>query len=423
MKIKITSLGCRLNQSEADSISTLLQMRGHEITSGNDADIFIINACAVTLRSERKTRQIMYRAMNFTGKDQPERIIVTGCSGEDIVSHKSITYISNDHKYLIPDLVEGNISPEELRGKSIGRFQFTPPVKSSTNRVNLKIQDGCDNFCAFCIIPSLRGKPQSKPVNQIKEEFRQLLDHGYREIILSGVNIGKYHDNGHSLAFLVSELLNFGGDYRIHLTSMDPELTDNELINLFKASNMVKHLHLSLQSGSNTVLQRMNRAYTAKKYLEVVEGLKSIDEDFNFTTDIIVGFPGETPEEFQETQKLVQKVGFSHIHTFRFSPRPETVAASMPQQVKENIKTERSMVITKLFREQKKCYYEKFNKRESILLTEKVKGEVTTGHNEYYIPIEVNRRLHRNRFYPVLTMVKESGNILDGNIIENHCTD
>ncbi len=416
MKIKMTSLGCRLNQSEADSISTLLQMRGHEVTTDNDADIFIINACAVTLRSERKTRQLMYRAMNFTGEGQPGKIIVTGCSGESIISDKNITYISNDHKYLIPDLVEGNISPEELKGEVAGRFKFPPPVKSSTNRVNLKIQDGCDNFCSFCIIPSLRGTPVSKPMRQIKEEFHRLIDSGYREIILSGVNIGKYSDNGRKLAFLVSQLLNFAGDYRIHLTSMDPDLTDDELLSLFGESNMVKHLHLSLQSGSNTVLKRMNRDYKAEKYLKVVERLKSIDRDFNFTTDIIVGFPGETQEEFRETEELVREVGYSHIHTFRFSPRPGTVAATMPDQVREQIKTERSSAITELFLKQKRDYYKRFNNRESLLLTEKVRGNMTTGHNEYYIPVEVSHRLERNSFYPVRTMVNESGKALTGSL-------
>ncbi len=417
MKIKITSLGCRLNQSEIESVSTLLQMRGHEITFSNDADIFIINSCAVTQKSERKTRQIIYQAMGFTGENTPRRIIVTGCSGDEIKTDRNITYISNDHKYLIPDIIDENISAEELETDTAARFRFTPPLMSSTSRVNLKIQDGCDNFCSYCIIPFHRGTPVSKPMDQVLTEFQTLLEHGYKEIILTGVNIGKYRHEGEGLPGLLERLLKIKGKYRLHLTSLDPDCTENSLLELFAHEKMVRHLHLSLQSGSNSVLERMNRPYTGEKYLQVADKLKSIDMDFNFTTDVIAGFPGESDSEFRDTLNLIKNVGYSHIHTFRFSPRPGTKAAVMESQIPEIVKTERSKIITDLCHEQKLNYYSRFNNRKSTVLTEKTGKDFTTGHNEYYIPVEIGSELEKNSFHAVNTILDEKNYVLKGTLV------
>jgi threonylcarbamoyladenosine tRNA methylthiotransferase MtaB len=416
MKIKIISLGCRLNQSEIESVSTTLQNSGHEITRGDNADIYIINSCAVTVRSERKTRQLIYQALAKTGFSGKEKIIVTGCAPEDISGDSRITYLSNDHKYMIPEIVDGlDMSRSEM---TPSRFNFDAPVKCSTNRVNLKIQDGCDNFCSYCIIPHTRGVPVSKPFDSVVTEFRELLDSGYKEIILTGVNIGKYSDGGKDLAELAEVILSLNGEFRLHLTSLDPESASHRLLDLFSEERMVKHLHLSLQSGSNTVLKRMNRPYNSDEYISVSEYLKEVDQDFNFTTDIIVGFPGETETEFNETLSLVKQVGFSHIHTFRYSPRPGTAAAEMGNAVPEIVKTERSRELIKLFNEQKVNYYKRFSGREGIMLSEKFIKGVTTGFNEHYIPVEINERLPKNCFIKVNTVYNDSRNILTGTL--NH---
>lgn len=414
MKIKIVSLGCRLNQSEIESVSTTLQNFGHEITKGDDADIYIINSCAVTVRSERKTRQLIYQALAKTGYSGKERVIVTGCAPEDIASDQRITYLSNDYKYMIPEVVEKH--EESSATMEPSRFRFDTPVKCSTNRVNLKIQDGCDNFCSYCIIPHTRGVPVSKPVSLILKEFRELLDNGFREIILTGVNIGKYSDGKSGLADLAAAILTLNGEFRLHLTSLDPDSASESLLSLFSDNRMVKHLHLSLQSGSDTVLKRMNRPYNRNDYIKVSQNLKIIDRDFNFTTDVIVGFPGETESEFSETLSIVKEVGFSHIHTFRYSPRPGTKAAEMENAVPENIKTARSRELIELYNNQKARYYRNFTGKTGVFLSEKYHSGVTTGFNEHYIPVEIHKKLEKNCFFKITTVYNENKNILTGTL-------
>lgn len=414
MKIKIVSLGCRLNQSEIESVSTTLQNSGHEITAGDDADIFIINSCAVTVKSERKTRQLIYQALAKTGNPGRERIIVTGCAPEDISADPRVTYLSNDHKYMIPQIINGLSA--DISKMAPSRFNFDTPLKCSTNRVNLKIQDGCDNFCSYCIIPHTRGVPVSKPFASVIKEFRELLDNGYKEIILTGVNIGKYGSGENGLAHLVGSILSLSGKFRLHLTSLDPDSASAELLSMFGDERMVKHLHLSLQSGSDTVLKRMNRPYNRAEYISVSESLKKIDANFNFTTDVIVGFPGETESEFYDTVSLIKEVGFSHIHTFRYSPRPGTAAAEMGNAVPEIIKTERSRVIIELFNRQKQDYYKKFSGRNGTLLSEKYTRGVTTGFNEHYIPVEISEKLPKNSFFEIKTIYNERKNLLTGTI-------
>lgn len=416
MKIKIESLGCRLNQSEIESVSTELQNMGHEIVISGDADIYIINSCSVTGRSERKARQLIYRALDKTGGRDSKRIIVTGCATESIKTDRNITYVSNDHKYLIPEIIGGAASGYEKMKPA--RFGYAAPLKCSTNRVNLKIQDGCDNFCSYCIIPFLRGEPQSRVFKDIISEFRLLLDNGYKEIILTGVNIGKYNDAGRALPELVAGILELQGEFRLHLTSLDPESASDELISLFADRRMVKHLHLSLQSGSDSVLRRMNRPYTRAVYIDAVNKLKGIDPDFNFTTDVIVGFPGETDEEFSDTVSIVKEAGFSHIHTFRYSPRPGTEAANMDDAVPEIVKTGRSKTIIDLYMKQKDLFYGKFDGRTGTFLSEKSRGGVTAGFNGHYIPVEIAEKLPRNEFFNIRTEYSHGSYKLKGFIIK-----
>jgi threonylcarbamoyladenosine tRNA methylthiotransferase MtaB len=416
MKIKIESLGCRLNQSEIESVSTALQNMGHDIVTSGNADIYIINSCAVTGRSERKARQLIYRALDKTGGTDRKRIIVTGCATDALKTDGNITYVSNDHKYLIPEIIDGIASGYEKMKPA--RFGYTAPLKCSTNRVNLKIQDGCDNFCSYCIVPLMRGEPQSRTYNDIISEFRLLLDNGYKEIILTGVNIGKYHDREYDLAGLVSGILQLAGDFRLHLTSLDPDTVPDELLSLFADRRMVKHLHLSLQSGSDTVLRRMKRPYTRAEYSDAVNKLKAVDPDFNFTTDVIVGFPGETDEEFSDTVSLVKEAGFSHIHTFRYSPRPGTEAALMEDAVPEIVKTERSRIIIDLYMKQKDDFYRRFHEKNSVFLSEKFRNSVTTGFNEHYIPVEISEKLPRNEFFNIRTEYSAGSYKLKGFIIK-----
>ena len=415
MKIKITSLGCRLNQSEIESVSTVLQDRGHSIVSSDDADLFIINSCAVTGKSEAKVRNVIARAL--AAENRTAMIIVTGCSTDEFKDNQRITYISNDYKYLIPEIIEKKKSLNDLLIAAPSRFDYAPPVKSSRVRGNLKIQDGCDNFCSYCIIPYTRGVPVSRDAGTIIKDFNELTAKGYKEIILTGVNIGKYRDGSTSLSRLIREILKNDFPFRLHLTSLDPESADDDFIRLFKDPRMVKHLHLSLQSGSDSVLSRMNRPYRRSHYIEVTEKIKTLVEDFNFTTDVIVGFPGETESEFDDTVTISREVGFSHIHTFRYSPRPGTKAYSLEDSVAGSVKKTRSKVITDLVMELKRDYYSRFNNRKSIFLSEKGRRGITPGFNEYYIPVEVESDIAENQFHNVTTIFNEMKYNLTGTIL------
>ena len=418
MKIMISSLGCRLNQSEIQSVSTVLQDRGHEITISDDADVVIINSCTVTRRSEQKTRQMVNRAVDsMSGRPVPGMIIVAGCIADRIRHEDGAWYVPNDFKHLIPDLIDDpGILARGLGPDAKSRFGFSAPLKASTSRVNLKIQDGCDNFCSYCIVPLARGAPQSKPAGQVADEFSRLIGAGYREVVLAGVMIGSYAADGLSLAGLVERLAAVDGDFRLHLTSLSPRYVTPELIDLLAGGKMVKHLHLSLQSGSDAVLARMNRPYTRDEYRSLADRIRSRIPDFNLTTDVIVGFPGETEEEFRDTLELVRVVGFSHVHTFRYSPRPGTAAHAMGDPVTGAEKHRRSRAIIERSAVQKREYYGRFNGRRSRILSERTRRGVTTGFNEYYVPVEVPEPLPRNRFFSVTTVLDPGRPVLNGDI-------
>ncbi len=417
MKIKISSLGCRLNQSEIQSISTSLMEMGHEITRSDDADVIIINSCAVTRRSEQKTRQLVNRAVKSRrDRRSPGTIIVAGCVANAVLKEDGVIYVPNDYKHLIPDLIaDPEILDRPGRDRG-GRFHYPAPVKTSACRVNLKIQDGCDNFCSYCIVPLVRGAPQCKPAGRVMEEFARLIGAGYREIVLTGAMIGKYGDGGLDLAGLIGRLAAVKGEFRIHLTSLSPVYVTPELIGLLAGERLVKHLHLSLQSGSDAVLARMNRHYRRGEYLSITERIRGRIPDFNLTTDVIVGFPGETEKEFADTLDLVRDVGFSHVHAFRYSPRPGTAAYLMDDSVPGAEKIRRSRALIARCAGQKREYYGRFNGRRSLFLSERTRAGVTSGFNEYYVPVEVPEQLARNRFFTVTTLLDRERPVLTGRV-------
>lgn len=416
MKIKISTLGCRLNQSEIQSVSTVLLDRGHEITLSDDADVVIINSCTVTGRSEQKTRQLINRATESM-RSRQGKIIVAGCIARSIRVEEGIVYVPNDYKHLIPDLIDDPSILDRTGPDAKSRFSYAAPVKSSTSRASLKIQDGCDNFCSYCIVPLARGAPQCKPADQALDEFTRLVAAGYREVVLTGVMIGKYRDGGLDLAGIVDRLTAVEGDFRVHLTSLSPRYVTPALIELLAGGKMVKHLHLSLQSGSDAVLSRMNRPYTRDEYRSLTERIRARMPDFNLTTDVIVGFPGETEDEFLDTLDLVRDVGFSHVHTFRYSPRPGTAARALGDTVPGTEKTRRSCAIIEQYAAQKREYYGRFTGRESVFLSERTRRGITSGFNEYYVPVEVHEPLARGRFFTVTTELDTERPVLNGRII------
>lgn len=414
MNISIKSLGCRLNQAELQSIITQLKELGHTITKSNEADVAIVNSCVVTHTSERKTRKLIYGARREVR--QNGHVIVTGCYAEGYRTEGNTIYLSNDYKHLIPELIEnGFVLPEEDGPLPQDRFNYSTPSGSLRTRINLKIQDGCDNFCSYCIIPYVRGRSISRPLKEIVNEFKALLDAGFKEFLLTGVSIGNYQDTeGHTLSDLVGTLLKEEGDYRIHFSSLSPVTLTPEIISFFGDRRLVKHLHLSLQSGSNHILKAMNRTYTRESYLDSIKQIRAVDPLFNFTTDLIVGFPGEREKDFRDSVELVKEADFSHIHTFRYSIREGTRAAALPDQVDEEIKKERSQEIIKLYGNQKETYYQKFDNRIDRVLTEKSKGSFTPGFNDYYIPVRIAGEVERNMFATVKSTYTKGNTFLEG---------
>ena len=411
-KINIASLGCRLNQSEIQSVITILKSRGHVITQRDDADIFIVNSCKVTLHSERKTRKLIYQAERASKKNS--RIIVTGCCADKPERQGNILFIPNDYKHLIPDIIDEVIDVPEITKFPPSRFSLPAPTAGTTTRINLKIQDGCDNFCSYCIIPFTRGRAQSKAMDAVLNEFNDLLGAGYREIVLTGVMIGNYRHENAGLADLVSSLLDIPGEFRLHLASISPAYVTDRLIDLLDHDRLVRHLNISLQSGSDSILARMNRGYCSADYYRLVDKIRKKDNDFNLTTDVIVGFPGEGDDDFTETMSLIRNAAFSHIHTFRYSPRPGTAAFESDNTVSEEIKKERSIKVINLYLKQKEAYYAKFEGRESVLLSEKSYNGRTRGFNEYYVPVEMDRVLDRNTFIRIKTHAQPGAPRLQG---------
>ncbi|MDR3236957.1 MAG: MiaB/RimO family radical SAM methylthiotransferase [Spirochaetia bacterium] len=415
MKFAVMSLGCRLNTAEIQSLSTALQEAGHELTDRDNACLHIINSCGVTAASERKTRRLLYRSIECARPGI--KIILTGCCAETQRREGSIYYISNDYKYLIPDIVSDWSLFERIETRGASRFAFKPAKRSSKTRINIKIQDGCDNFCTYCVIPIVRGAPVSRPLSAVLDELRELADAGYKEFLLTGVCIGSYSYDGQGLPYLLEKLLLVPGNFRVHLSSISPLAVDEHIADILQHPKMVKHLSLSLQSGSGRILEKMNRGYSPSAYMEKLELVRKKNQTFNFTTDIIVGFPGETDDDFAATLELVRSAGFSHVHIFRYSPRPGTKAAQMTDRVPEHVKSARGKILSRQCAAQKKKYYESFQERESVFLSEGAKNGVSRGFNEYYVPVESNTVLPANEFFRIRTRFSEKRSILTGDVL------
>jgi threonylcarbamoyladenosine tRNA methylthiotransferase MtaB len=392
-KIAFKTLGCRLNQYESDSVTTDFINAGYDIVDfSEDADAYVVNTCTVTNMSDHKSRQIY----NQVYKRNPDAVlVVTGCMvnnhKDDLETNDRITYtIENDRKgsifNLLDSLFKGEIiSPDELKQD---RFGFGAAERSIRTRAMIKIQDGCDNFCTFCIVPHVRGRAESRSFSDIDKNIRQALDFGYKEIVLTGVNIGRYEKDGLNFEDLVEKVLGIPGDFRVRISSIEPEGFGDKLFNLFQNPKLTPHLHLCLQSGSDKILLAMRRQYTVDDFRTMVEKIRKLIPDFNFTTDIMVGFPGETEAEFRETCAVAEEIGFSHIHTFKYSIRKGTRAERMPEQVSEKIKTERSLIIREISEENTRKYRSSFIGKNQIVLVEKIDAtRYAKGYGEHYFPV------------------------------------
>ncbi len=399
MKVKFITLGCKTNFYESQSMSELFRRAGYNVVEKGIADVYVINTCAVTGTGEQKSRQQIRKAK----RENPNAIIaVAGCYSQtepEAVSRidEVDVMIGTGGKGKIVELVgsaiKGNrvIEHSDVMKERVFE-ELCITSDQSRIRANLKIEDGCDNFCAYCIIPYARGPVRSRDLNKIVEEAKMLAENGFTEIVLTGIHIGSYgKDLKKSIGLIdvIEAVCKTEGIKRVRLGSVEPVVITEEFISrVKKLKNLCPQFHLSLQSGCDETLKRMKRRYTAQEYYDAVRLIRENINDASITTDLMVGFPGETEEEFRKSYDFCQSIGFMQMHIFKYSVRKGTVAEKMPDQVPENIKEQRSQKMIKLAEEMKNEFYEKYKGREmGVLLEKKMKNGKYHGTTANYMDV------------------------------------
>ena len=399
MKIVVYTLGCKVNQYESEGLMCSLKSQGYDVYSEIvPADIYILNTCAVTNEAEKKSRQTIAK---FKASNPNAKIYVCGCASQK--NAKQFTDIDGvvlvkgtaNKLSLIDEFDNSGIELDELPLKYNEEY-YVEPTKT---RAFIKIQDGCNNFCSYCIIPYLRGRSRSRDLMSIIKEVDDL-SKKVKEIVITGIDITDYRIDGErAFAKLIEQLVPYK-DVRFRLGSLEQGLIDESFLIAMKKANICPHFHLSLQSGCDSVLKRMNRKYTCKEYMNSIKLIRKHFKDACITTDVIVGFPAETDDEFKETLKFVQKVGFYNIHIFPYSRRSGTVAEKMPQ-VDGNVKHERVKELYLINEKLNKKYINKTKHYNHKVLVEEFDGEYYIGHTENYIKCYIPEKCNINEFVDV----------------------
>ena len=391
-KIAFQTLGCRLNSHETDSLKARFIKAGYTVVPFDEvADAYVINTCTVTSKSDRKSRNFINRAR----RESRALVVVTGCyvdNAKDKLEADGLTYlVENDQKAHVFELVDSHFKGETIHPSALvaDRFGFNEEESSLHTRAVVKIQDGCNNFCSYCIIPYVRGRAVSRKLSDILGQTRRLIEAGYKEIVLTGINISRYDDEGVNFTGVLKAVVGLSGDFRIHIPSMEPENVTDEFIALLSDPKLCKHIHLCLQTGSDSILKAMNRKYSVAEYLDIFHRIKAKYELFNITTDLIVGFPGETTDDFEATLSVLREVGYGHIHTFKYSSREGTPAAKMKNQLPEKVKSARSKELRDLADALKLSYREKLLNQPQRVLIERIRDGVASGYNEFYVPVHI----------------------------------
>jgi threonylcarbamoyladenosine tRNA methylthiotransferase MtaB len=390
----IQSLGCKVNQYDGGRLADLLVAWGLQpVADGAAPDVFILNSCAVTGRASQKARQ----ALNGARREWPRaKIVLAGCEARLREIQETPTVEAD--AVIVPAMKQDQLR-EIFLGLALPLTEDVAPAPapapapeavfaSSRTRAFLKIQDGCRHFCSYCIIPHLRGEEYSKPVAEALGEARRIVEQGHREIVVTGIHLGRY---AFGLIPVLRELEAICGLERLRLSSIEPHEITEELIEwLASAPKACRHLHLPLQAGEDETLRRMNRPYTTADFVQIVERIRRRVPDIALTTDFIVGFPGETDEQFAKGLAFVESIGFSRLHIFRFSPRKGTPAAEFPQQHGNAVKKARSHAAEAAWKRMAAAYHERFLGRPLEVLWEKLDDGFWTGFSREYIPCRMS---------------------------------
>ena len=366
-KVALTSLGCKVSQYDAAALTNLFEKRGYKVVSfSEEADIYVINTCTVTHLADRKSRQLIRRAKRM---NPVSLVIVTGCyaqvSPEEVKNIPEVDVVAGTRNLnQLVDLVEKIYLGEsiETRYNLVGRFNCVQPyeelpVLSMTERTRayVKIQEGCNNYCTYCIVPYARGPLRSRQPEKVLDEVASLLQKGFKEIVLTGIHIGAYGQDLESqinLTNLLSFLTNIPALKRLRLSSIEPQDVNPALIKFIAAQPKIcRHLHIPLQSGDDEILRNMGRRYNVREYRDLANLIREQINGIALTTDLIVGFPGETEQQFKNTYLFVREIAFSRLHVFKYSSRPGTLAATFPNRAKEPVKKERSELLISLGKE------------------------------------------------------------------------
>ena len=403
MKVKLHTLGCKVNRYETEAITEDLIKNGFTITlSDNDADIFIVNSCTVTSESDRKTRQTV---RHLKHKNENSIVILTGCMPQafpemaEKLTEADIVIGNKNNKDIIPKLnkfLSERQRTVDIMSHETGEKFYCSEITDFNERTRaiVKIEDGCDRFCSYCIIPKARGRVRSKPLSAIRAEVEKLSNAGFHEVVLVGINLSAYgKDTGDNFYDAVKTAAEVDGIKRVRLGSLEPDhLTDEVIENLAKIEELCPQFHISLQSGSDNILKLMNRHYTADDYFKLCQKLRKTFDDCTLTTDIMVGFPSESEEDFNQTVEFAGKVGFEKIHVFPYSVRSGTKAASMDQidkHIKENRSASLLIEASKIRRDFLK---EQVGKTVEIIVESKGDGDYIFGYTANYTPVMAKQK-------------------------------
>ena len=409
MKFNIITLGCKVNAYESEAMKELLLSEGYIYNENfNDADIVIVNTCSVTNMADNKSKKIIRRVRR---ENNDCLLVVAGCSTQNnktVYENMDIDIIIGNRKKneivkLIKQFLETHEKYQyieenrELDFESMNIKKFT-----SQTRAFIKVQDGCNNFCSYCVIPYVRGNIRSKDFESVIAEATCLVRNGHKELVLTGIHTGSYNYDGKDLSDLIVELAKIEELERIRISSIEiTELNDKFLSMLASEEKVCNHLHIPLQSGSENVLIRMNRKYNKEYFKDIINKIRSIRPNISITTDIIVGHPYETEEDFLECLEFARDINFSKIHVFPYSIRYGTASASMPNQVSETDKKIRAKKLMELSNVLEENYYKQYINQEVMVLIEENGRDYSVGHTDNYLRVQIEELLETNKFYNI----------------------
>ncbi len=401
LKVAFHTLGCKLNQAESELLARRFAQIGYQIVSGDGADIHVLNTCTVTHIADRKSRHLVRL---WRRRNPKALIIVTGCyaqrAPQELSEVGANLVVGNDRKMHLLDELKAELA--HVANCSAGQLVADGVTRA---RSFIKIQDGCNDYCAYCIVPKVRGREHCLPVADVIKEVKARVAAGYKEVVLTGTKIGDYKHNGANIRQLAEQILLATGVERLHVSSLQPRDISTELLDMWQDPRLCRHFHLALQSGSDTVLGRMRRHYFVEDYRQAVSLIRKSVPDVSITADIMVGFPGESVEEFEESYRFCEEIDFADIHVFSYSSRPGTSAAVMSGRVDDRLKKERSLRMLQLAQQSAHKFCKRFLGQRMTVLWE---NEITPGSGIYsglshnYIRVFTqSSELLTNQFRPI----------------------